>query len=106
MSHNEIYQDQFARFPDLPLTILVDKNSASSSEILGGSLQDLQRATLVGQRTFGKGLVQNVRPIAYDGHLKVTTSKYYLPSGRCIQAIDYAERQRGKELRRDTAGGS
>lgn len=99
------YTTSSARFPDLPLTILVDKNSASSSEILSGSLQDLQRATLVGQRTFGKGLVQNVRPIAYDGHLKVTTSKYYLPSGRCIQAIDYAERQRGKELRRDTAGG-
>ena len=99
------YTTSSARFPDLPLTILVDKNSASASEILGGSLQDLQRATLVGQRTFGKGLVQNVRPIAYDGHLKVTTSKYYLPSGRCIQAIDYAERQRGKELRRDTAGG-
>lgn len=99
------YTTSSARFPDLPLTILVDKNSASSSEILSGSLQDLQRATLVGQRTFGKGLVQNVRPIAYDGHLKVTTSKYYLPSGRCLQAIDYAERQRGKELRRDTAGG-
>lgn len=99
------YTTSSARFPDLPLTILVDKNSASSSEILSGSLQDLQRATLVGQRTFGKGLVQNVRPIAYDGHLKVTTSKYYLPSGRCIQTIDYAERQRGKELRRDTAGG-
>ncbi len=99
------YTTSSARFPDLPLTILVDKNSASASEILSGSLQDLQRATLVGQRTFGKGLVQNVRPIAYDGHLKVTTSKYYLPSGRCIQAIDYAERQRGKELRRDTAGG-
>lgn len=99
------YTTSSARFPDLPLTILVDKSSASASEILSGSLQDLQRATLVGQRTFGKGLVQNVRPIAYDGHLKVTTSKYYLPSGRCIQAIDYAERQRGKELRRDTAGG-
>lgn len=94
-----------ARFPDLPLTVLVDKNSASASEILSGSLQDLHRATLIGQRTFGKGLVQNVRPIAYDGHLKVTTSKYYLPSGRCIQAIDYAERQRGKTLHRDTAGG-
>ncbi len=99
------YTTSSARFPDLPLTILVDKNSASASEILSGSLQDLHRATLVGQRTFGKGLVQNVRPIAYDGHLKVTTSKYYLPSGRCIQAIDYAERQRGKELCRDTAGG-
>lgn len=94
-----------ARFPDLPLMILVDKTSASASEILSGSLQDLHRATLIGQRTYGKGLVQNVRPIAFDGHLKVTTSKYYLPSGRCIQAIDYTDRQRGKELKRDSAGG-
>ncbi len=93
------------RFPDLPLVVLVDKNSASASEIVSGSLQDLKRATLIGQRTFGKGLVQNVRPIAYDGHLKVTTSKYYLPSGRCIQAIDYAEQQKGNTLKRDTAGG-
>jgi carboxyl-terminal processing protease len=68
-------------------------------------LQDLHRATIVGERTFGKGLVQNIRPIAYGGHLKVTTSKYYLPSGRCIQAIDYAERQKGHQLHRDTAGG-
>ena len=93
------------RFPTLPLVVLVDKNSASASEIVSGSLQDLKRATLIGQRTFGKGLVQNVRPIAYDGHLKVTTSKYYLPSGRCIQAIDYAEQQKGNALKRDTAGG-
>ena len=93
------------RFPDLPLVVLVDKNSASASEIVSGSLQDLKRATIIGQRTFGKGLVQNVRPIAYDGHLKVTTSKYYLPSGRCIQAIDYAEQQKGNALKRDTAGG-
>ena len=94
-----------ARFPELPLYVLVDKNSASASEIVSGSLQDLKRATLIGERTFGKGLVQNLRPIAFGGHLKVTTSKYYLPSGRCIQAIDYAERQKGKELKRDTAGG-
>ena len=93
------------RFPDMPLVVLVDKNSASASEIVSGSLQDLKRATIIGQRTFGKGLVQNVRPIAYDGHLKVTTSKYYLPSGRCIQAIDYAEQQKGNSLKRDTAGG-
>lgn len=93
------------RYRDLPLIILVDKNSASASEIVSGSLQDLHRATLIGQRTFGKGLVQNVRPIVYGGHIKVTTSKYYLPSGRCIQAIDYSERQKGHELKRDTAGG-
>lgn len=93
------------RYKDLPIVVLVDKNSASASEIVAGSLQDLKRATLIGQRTFGKGLVQNVRPIAYGGHIKVTTSKYYLPSGRCIQAIDYSERQKGHELKRDTAGG-
>lgn len=92
-------------FPNMPLIVLVNGQSASASEIVAGSLQDLKRATIIGERTFGKGLVQNIRPIAYGGHLKVTTSKYYLPSGRCIQAIDYAERQRGHELHRDTAGG-
>ena len=93
------------RYKELPIVILVDKNSASASEIVSGALQDLGRAKLIGQRTFGKGLVQNLRPIAYGGHLKVTTSKYYLPSGRCIQAIDYSERQKGHELKKDTAGG-
>lgn len=92
-------------FPNLPIVVMVNKQSASAAEIVAGALQDLHRATIVGQRTFGKGLVQNVRPIAFGGHLKVTTSKYYLPSGRCIQAIDYAERQKGNELHRDTAGG-
>jgi len=92
-------------YKDMPLVILVDHNTASAAEIVSGSLQDMQRATLVGQRTFGKGLVQSLRPIAYDGHLKVTTAHYYLPSGRCIQAIDYAERQKGRALKRDTAGG-
>ena len=93
------------RYPDMPLILLVDGHSASASEIVAGSLQDLGRAKLVGQRTFGKGLVQNVRSVAYGGHIKVTTSKYYLPSGRCIQAIDYSERQKGHELKKDTAGG-
>ena len=103
---NSIYRTRNnPRYKDLPLVVLVNKNSASASEIVAGSLQDLNRAKLIGQRTFGKGLVQNVRPIAYGGHLKVTTSKYYLPSGRCIQAIDYSERQKGKELKKDTAGG-
>ncbi len=92
-------------FPNLPLTVMVDGHSASAAEIVAGALQDLKKATIIGQRTYGKGLVQNLRPIAYDGHLKVTTAKYYLPSGRCIQAIDYAERQKGHELHRDTAGG-
>ena len=103
---NSTYKTQTSPiFPDMPLVVLVNGQSASASEIVAGALQDLKRATIVGERTFGKGLVQNIRPIAYGGHLKVTTSKYYLPSGRCIQAIDYAERQRGHELHRDTAGG-
>lgn len=78
--------------PDMPLAILVSQNTASASEILSGSLQDLDRAVIIGVRTFGKGLVQNIRPLPYDGHLKVTMAKYYIPSGRCIQAIDYSTR--------------
>ena len=105
MSNHTYRTRNTPRYRDLPLVVLVDKNSASASEIVAGALQDLGRAKLIGQRTFGKGLVQNVRPIAYGGHLKVTTSKYYLPSGRCIQAIDYSERQKGHELKKDTAGG-
>jgi len=103
---NRVYKTRNnPRYKDLPIVLLVDKNSASASEIVSGALQDLGRAKLIGQRTYGKGLVQNVRPIAYGGHIKVTTSKYYLPSGRCIQAIDYSERQKGHELKKDTAGG-
>ncbi|MBF0575386.1 S41 family peptidase [Dysgonomonas sp. GY617] len=74
---------------DIPLVVLVDKGSASASEIVSGALQDLDRAVIMGQRTYGKGLVQAPRDLPYGGSLKVTTSKYYIPSGRCIQAIDY-----------------
>lgn len=73
-------------YPNLPLTILVDEHSASASEITCGALQDLKRGTLVGTKTFGKGLVQSIRTVAFNGHLKVTTARYYLPSGRCIQS--------------------
>jgi carboxyl-terminal processing protease len=76
----------------MPIAILVDENTASAAEILSGSLQDLDRAVIVGTRTFGKGLVQSIRELPYNGHLKVTIAKYYIPSGRCIQAINYAER--------------
>ncbi len=79
-------------FPNMRLVILVNRSSASASEILAGSIQDLDRGLIVGERTFGKGLVQNIRPLDYGGHLKVTTAKYYIPSGRCIQAIDYSHR--------------
>ena len=85
---NNVYKTRNnPRYKDLPLVILVDKNSASASEIVSGALKDLGRATLIGQKTFGKGLVQNVRPVAHGGHVKVTTSKYYLPSDSCIQGV-------------------
>ena len=71
---------------------MVNRGSASASEIVAGALQDLDRAAVVGQRTFGKGLVQTSRPLIYNAQLKVTTAKYYIPSGRCIQALDYSHR--------------
>lgn len=76
----------------IPLVVLVNRGSASASEIVAGALQDLDRALIVGQRTFGKGLVQTTRPLSYNAQLKVTTAKYYIPSGRCIQAVDYTHR--------------
>ncbi len=76
----------------LPVAVLVNSGSASASEIVSGSLQDLDRAVIIGQRTFGKGLVQNTRQLSYNAQLKVTTAKYYIPSGRCIQALDYSNR--------------
>ncbi len=76
----------------MPIAVMVNGNSASASEIVAGSLQDLDRAVVVGDRTFGKGLVQVIRDLPYGGSLKVTTSKYYIPSGRCVQAINYQKR--------------
>lgn len=77
---------------NIPIAVLVNSGTASSSEILAGSLQDLDRAVIVGTRTYGKGLVQTTRPLPYGGTIKLTTSKYYIPSGRCVQAIDYSHR--------------
>jgi len=76
----------------IPIAVLVNRGSASASEIVAGSLQDLDRAIIIGQRTFGKGLVQTNRALSYNTHLKITTAKYYIPSGRCIQALDYTHR--------------
>ena len=77
---------------ELPVIVLVNSGTASSSEIVAGALQDFDRATIMGSRTYGKGLVQSIRPLPYNGKLKVTTAKYYTPSGRCVQAIDYSRR--------------
>lgn len=83
-------------FKDMPVVVLTNKLSASSSEIVAGALQDLDRAVILGSRTFGKGLVQTTRELAYNGVLKVTTAKYYIPSGRCIQAVNYSNGRSGR----------
>ncbi|MEY2799319.1 MAG: hypothetical protein RI934_307 [Bacteroidota bacterium] len=77
---------------NIPLAVLTNSSSASASEIVSGVMQDLDRGIIVGQRTFGKGLVQTTRPLSYNAQLKITTAKYYIPSGRCIQALDYSHR--------------
>ncbi|MBQ3245387.1 MAG: S41 family peptidase [Bacteroidales bacterium] len=77
---------------EIPIIVMIDSGSASSSEIVAGALQDMDRAVIMGKRSYGKGLVQSIRPVAYDGQVKVTTAKYYTPSGRCVQAIDYSNR--------------
>ncbi|MDR3365625.1 MAG: S41 family peptidase [Prevotellaceae bacterium] len=77
---------------NIPLVVLINSLSASSSEIVAGALQDLDRAVIAGQRSYGKGLVQSVRPLPFNEKLKITTAKYYTPSGRCVQAIDYTHR--------------
>ncbi len=78
---------------EIPVVVLTSQGSASASEIVAGSLQDYDRAVLIGQKTFGKGLVQTTRQLSYNAQLKITTAKYYIPSGRCIQAVDYAHRK-------------
>lgn len=77
---------------DVPLVVLINRGSASASEIVSGAVQDLDRGVVIGQRSFGKGLVQQTRKLSYGAQLKVTVSKYYTPSGRCIQAINYSQR--------------
>ena len=84
----------------IPMTVLVDGGSASAAEIVTGSMQDLDRAVVIGQRTYGKGLVQSTHSLPYNAKLKITTAKYYIPSGRCIQAINYADRAQDGSVKR------
>ncbi len=90
---NKVYNAPFAPVDaEMPMVVITSKNSASAAEIVSGVMQDYDRAVLIGQRTYGKGLVQTTRPLSYNTQMKVTTAKYYIPSGRCIQAIDYSHR--------------
>lgn len=91
-SHQSYYAEKAPIDTDIPLAVLINRRSASASEIVSGVMQDLDRGVVVGQRSFGKGLVQTTRPLSYNTQLKITTAKYYTPSGRCIQAIDYSHR--------------
>lgn len=84
--------------PDVPIVVLVNGSSASASEILAGALQDTDRAVIMGQRTYGKGLVQGTRHVGYNSYLKYTTAKYYIPSGRCIQSRNYSSLKSGGEV--------
>ncbi len=90
---DQVYRTRFMPVDTtIRIAVLVSRGSASASEIVAGSLQDLDRAIIIGQRTYGKGLVQTTRELSYNSRLKVTTAKYYIPSGRCIQALDYSHR--------------
>ena len=90
--NNTFYTTESPVDKDIPLVILTSRGTASASEIVSGALQDYDRAVIMGERTFGKGLVQNILPLPYNAQLKVTVSKYYIPSGRCVQAIDYSRK--------------
>ena len=99
------YTKHEAEDAEIPLAILVNESSASASEIVSGSIQDFDRGVIIGQRTFGKGLVQNILPISYNTQMKVTVSKYYIPSKRCIQEIDYSKKAKNDTVTKsDTLG--
>ncbi len=96
-SHNSVLTtDEPALFADMPIVVLINEGSASASEIVAGALQDLDRAVILGQNSFGKGLVQTIRPLSYNTSLKITISRYYIPSGRSIQSIEYSSDMEGQ----------
>ena len=93
-SERKFFVTEEPMLADVPLTVLVNRNSASASEIVAGAIQDLDRGIILGTRSFGKGLVQTITPLSYNTQLKITTAKYYTPSGRCIQEIDYMHKNK------------
>jgi len=100
---NNINQNEYKTYvppilPNIPLILIINENSASASEIVAGALQDYDRALIVGNKSFGKGLVQNIFNLPYDNNIKVTTSKYFIPSGRCLQRLDFAEKYKDKYI--------
>ena len=98
--NNQFFTQKQPISEDIPLVVLVNEKSASASEIVAGALQDLDRAVIVGKRSFGKGLVQQPKPLPYGAQIKVTISRYFIPSGRCIQAINYGERSSSGEAKK------
>ena len=95
---HKLYTEYEPLLPDTPLAVLINGNSASAAEIVAGAIQDLDRGVLIGQRSFGKGLVQGTVPLGYNAYAKITVGKYYIPSGRCIQAINYSKDGRAEQV--------
>ncbi len=94
----KLYTEYEPLLPNTPLAVLINGNSASAAEIVSGAIQDLDRGVLIGQRSFGKGLVQGTTPLGYNAYAKITVGKYYIPSGRCIQAVNYSKEGRAEQV--------
>lgn len=95
---HKLYTEYEPLLPNTPLAVLINSNSASAAEIVAGAIQDLDRGVLIGQRSFGKGLVQGTTPLGYNAYAKITVGKYYIPSGRCIQAVNYSKDGRAEQV--------